>query len=339
MSARARDQKISVIIPALDEESSLEPLCRELLGVATDASLDVEIVLVDDGSKDDSWQAMASLADGDDRVMAVRLRRNFGKTAAIAAGVAASSGAVVVLMDADGQDDPAELPRLLDRLTDGVDFVNGYKRPRRDPLGKVLASRVFNALTSFITGLRLRDHNCGLKCVRREVFDEIRLYGNLHRFLPVLAHARGFVVVEEPVHHRPRRFGRSKYGASRLLPGLLDVLMVRFLTDYRGRPQHVLGVLGLFALLVGLGALGYLAVLWSLQFSYPETYKPVGQRPLTLYALGALVVGAQMISLGILAGLLPAATLQTGDLYAVRDVRSSTSKEQRAALKAVSGRS
>jgi dolichol-phosphate mannosyltransferase len=297
---------VSFVIPAFDEAQSLAELDRELRDVIAHEGLRAEIVWVDDGSADDSWRVMERLCERHENTVAIRLRRNFGKTAALAAGVAEARGDVIVTLDADGQDVPAEVPRLLACLADGADVANGWKRPRADPWTKVLPSRVFNRLVNWSTGLKLHDHNTGLKAIRREVFDEVALWGNMHRFLPVLAHQRGFRVEELPVSHRPRRYGRSKYGAWRFVTGLLDIGLVRLLGDVRGGPQRLLGVLGLFAVVLGGAALAYLAAVWFTQFSAPEAYTPLADRPLLFYGLGALLVGAQLLTLGVLAGLLPA---------------------------------
>src|SRR5262245_51288076 len=238
---------LSIIIPAFNEAESLRQLHGEIDRTCAARKIEGEIIFVDDGSTDATWQVIRDLAETDRRVKGIRFRRNFGKAAALSAGMRAARGAILCMMDADLQDDPAELPAFLDRIAAGFDVVNGWKRTRHDPWHKVLPSRVFNFLVSGLTGLKLHDHNCGLKCFRREVAAEIRLYGELHRFIPVLAHARGFKVTELEVHHRPRQFGRSKYGLRRFLRGFLDLLTVKFLTGFGQRPQHVLGAVGLLS--------------------------------------------------------------------------------------------
>lgn len=311
---------LSVVIPAYDEEHSVEPLHEELLELARAQRLSLEIIWIDDGSTDGTWSALERIVARDPCSRALRLRRNFGKTAALVAALAEARGDVIVTLDADGQDVPAEIPKLLERLDAGADVVTGWKRPRRDPLTKVLPSRAFNLLVGLTSGLWLKEHNSGLKAIRAHVFDEVRLYGNLHRFIPVLARARGFVVHEVAVRHRARRHGRSKYGAWRFVVGLLDLALVTLSTDPRGRPQKALGALGLLCAALGAGALGYLGVSWLTQFSAPESYKPLTERPLLFYALGALVVGAQMATLGIISGLLPAATSARPEAhYSVRE--------------------
>ncbi len=245
---------LSIVIPVLDESESLRQLHSQISAVAEQAELDIELIFIDDGSTDDSWKLIEELSHSDSRVQGIRFRRNFGKAAALSAGLEAAHGDVIMSMDADLQDDPAEIPRFLEKLSEGYDVVNGWKQRRLDPWHKVYPSKVFNYLVSKLTGLNLHDHNCGVKCFRSEVADEIELYGELHRFVPVLAHAQGFRVTELPVHHRPREFGHSKYGVRRFLRGFLDLLTVKFLTGFGHRPQHMLGALGL--LFFGLGGLG-----------------------------------------------------------------------------------
>jgi glycosyltransferase involved in cell wall biosynthesis len=224
----------------------------------------------------------------------------------------------IVTMDADLQDDPSELPRLLAALDGGYDLVSGWKRRRHDPWRRRLASRVFNAVVSWGTGVRLHDHNCGLKAYRDEVTREIRLYGELHRFIPALADARGFKVTELEVNHRPRRFGASKYGARRLGTGLLDFVSVMFATGFGGRPHHLLGSIGLLALLFGLAGLVYLAVLWFMRLSDPSITE-LHRRPLLVYSAAALIVGTQLVSLGMLADLVTGYLRRDRDIYSVAE--------------------
>src|SRR3972149_6983010 len=253
---------LSVIIPIHNEAESLPQLHGELNRVADAEGFELQTILVDDGSTDGSWSAICRLAVEDSRVRGIRFRRNFGKAAALSAGFDAAEGDRIVTLDGDLQDDPAEIARLLAKLDEGFDVVSGWKQVRHDPWHKVWPSRVFNWLVSSLTSVKLHDHNCGLKCFRREVMLEVRLYGELHRFVPVLAAARGFKVTEVAVQHRPRRFGQSKYGMSRIVTGLLDLLTVKFVIGYGQRPQHLLGAIGLLSF--GLGGLGmtYLAGLW-----------------------------------------------------------------------------
>lgn len=306
---------ISVVIPLHNEAESLATLHDELSRVFAGHELGpAEFLFVDDGSRDGSWAIVKEVAARDPRVRAIRLRRNFGKAAALTAGFQAARGEVVFTLDGDLQDDPAEIPRFLERLGQGFDVVSGWKKRRHDPWHKVYPSRVFNLLVSRMTGCHLHDHNCGFKVYRREVLEEIGIYGELHRFVPVLAFARGFRVGEVEVRHRARRFGSSKYGVTRFIKGLLDLMTVRFLTRFGQRPLHVLGAVGLG--LLSLGGLGliYLAVLWVLQ------YRPIGDRPLLIYSVALLVVGTQLLSLGILAELVTAYSIKAEDTYSVAEV-------------------
>ncbi len=243
---------LSLIIPVYNEAESLRELARQIEAACVAPTVkDFEVLFVDDGSRDESWSIIRELSGRSARFRGIRFRRNFGKAAALSAAISASRGDVLVMLDADLQDDPAEIPRLLAQLDAGFDVVNGWKKHRLDPWHKVYPSKVFNGMVGWLTGLHLHDHNCGLKCFRREVALELRLYGELHRFIAVLAHARGFRVAELDVHHRPRQFGHSKYGVRRFLRGFLDLLTVRFLTGYGQRPQHALGSWGLFFTALG----------------------------------------------------------------------------------------
>jgi len=306
---------ISVVVPVHDEEDSLTGLHGELDAVFADSvRVPVEFIFVDDGSRDGSWAVLAALASRDHRVRAIRFRRNFGKAAALTAGFLAARGDRVFTLDGDLQDDPAEIPRFLTELEKGYDVVSGWKKARHDPWHKVYPSRVFNWMVSRVSGCRLHDHNCGFKLYKGEVVREIGIYGELHRFIPVLAHARGFKVAEVEVRHRRRRHGASKYGFSRFLKGFLDLLTVRFLTRFSQRPLHVLGGIGLS--LLGLGSLGmlYLAVLWL-----DPSNRPIGGRPLLFYSIALLVVGTQLLSLGVLAELVTAYNIHAEDTYSVAE--------------------
>jgi glycosyltransferase involved in cell wall biosynthesis len=305
---------ISVVIPVYNEEGSLAELYGELAAVfAGDALGPVEFVFVDDGSRDASWRVVTELARRDTRVRAIRFRRNFGKAAALSAGFQAARGERIFTLDADLQDDPAEIPRFLDRLDEGFDVVSGWKKTRHDPWHKVYPSRVFNWMVSTLTGCHLHDHNCGFKLYRSEVVREVEIYGELHRFVPVLAHARGFRVSEIEVHHRPRRHGKSKYGVARFIKGFLDLLTVRFLTRFRERPLHILGGTGMILLALGVVGLLYLAILWVLGI------RPIGNRPMLFYSIALLIVGVQLLSLGILAELVTAYSIRAQDTYSIAE--------------------
>ncbi len=310
---------ISIVIPVYNELASLVPLHAEIAETAAQANLDVEIFLVDDGSTDGSWRVIAELAQRDPRVHGIRLRRNFGKAAALSAGFRAGRRDLVLTLDADLQDDPHEIPHFLSALATGLDVVSGWKRRRFDPWHKVWPSRVFNALVSWLTGVRLHDHNCGMKCYRAEVFREVRLYGELHRFIPVLAAARGFRVGEIEIGHRPRRFGHSKYGVRRFIKGFLDLLTVKFLTGFGQRPQHLLGSIGLVSFLLGCLGMAYLGVTWIIRTWAPEAFPPLHERPLLIYAVAALLLGAQLMSMGLLAELITAYQGKSDESYSIAE--------------------
>ena len=284
---------ISVVVPVFDEELTLAPLYDELEAALEPLGNPWEVVFVDDGSSDGSFAALTRLHAGTENVRVIRLRRNFGKAAALAAGFAQARGDVVVTIDADLQDDPGEIPRLLAKLDEGFDLVTGWKTKRRDPWLRRALSRLFNAATSRVSGLRLHDLNCGLKAYRAETLEGLRIYGELHRFLPVLAHYRGFRVAELPVNHRPRAHGRSRYGPERYLRGFFDLLTVTFIGRYRYRPLHLFGGLGLLLSAVGFVVLLYLTVLKA-------TGEAIGHRPLLLLGVLLVVVGLQFFSLGLL---------------------------------------
>jgi glycosyltransferase involved in cell wall biosynthesis len=305
---------ISVVIPVHNEAESLPTLLDELDRVFAGGVLgEAEYVLVDDGSRDGTWSVIRELSHENPRVRAIRFRRNFGKAAALTAGFQAARGTFVFTLDGDLQDDPAEIPRFLAKLDEGFDVVSGWKKTRHDPWHKVYPSRVFNGLVSGLTGCQLHDHNCGFKVYRREVLDEVGIYGELHRFVPVLAHARGFRVSEIVVRHRARRYGSSKYGISRFVKGLLDLLTVRFLTRFSQRPLHVLGAWGLGMLVLGAAGMLYLAVLWV------QGDRPIGTRPLLIYSAALLGVGTQLVSLGILAELVTSYNIRAEDTYSIAE--------------------
>ena len=290
------DRDVTVVVPFRDEEATLSELFRAIEAVLDRAGISFEVLFVDDGSTDGSAFVVDQLSRHDDRARLLRLRRNFGKAAALATGFRESRGRCVVTMDADLQDDPEEIPRLLARMDAGFDVISGWKRLRRDPLSRRLASKVFNSVTSWASGLRLHDYNCGLKAYRSECAKEIAetCYGELHRYLPMLAHWRGYRVTELEVNHRPRLHGRSRYGLERYVRGGLDLITALFLSRYARRPMHVFGGLGLVLFGLGSLALSYLAALKIVGGS-------IGNRPLTEFAVAAFIAGVQMILTGVLA--------------------------------------
>ena len=284
---------ISVVVPVHDEERSVALLYDELRSALQPLDTPWEAIFVDDGSTDGTFSALTRLHDAEANVRVVRLRRNFGKAAALVAGFDQASGETVVTIDGDLQDDPSEIPRLLAKLDEGFDLVTGWKTRRRDPISRRILSRIFNRVTSAFSGVRLHDMNCGLKAYRAEVVHGLRLYGELHRFIPVLAHYRGFRIAELPVNHRAREHGRSRYGVERYLRGFLDLLTVSFIGRYRHRPLHLFGGFGLLLGLAGSAILIYLTVLKTLGHA-------IGQRPLLMLGVLLVVIGMQFFSLGLI---------------------------------------
>ena len=318
---------LSILVPVFNEAESLPELHRQITAAGEANGLAYEVIFVDDGSRDGSWAVIEGLARADRRVSGIRFRRNFGKAAALTAGMRSASGRLLLMMDADLQDDPAEIPRFLAKHAEGFDVVNGWKERRLDPWHKTYPSKVFNWLVGAFSGLKLHDHNCGLKLFTQDVADEIRIYGELHRFIAVLAFARGFTVAEVAVHHRPRVHGSSKYGVRRFLRGLLDLFTVTFLTGYGQRPQHLLGGIGLGLLGAGLLGIGYLTLLWLLMnVLHVVPSAPIGNRPLLAYSVAAVLLGGQALSLGLLAELIVAYTGRDRDSFSVaeRTSRSET---------------
>lgn len=288
---------ISVVIPVFNEERSVALLVDELASTLDALGRPWEAVFVDDGSTDGTFSALTRLHVSAENLRIVRLRRNFGKAAALQAGFAQATGDVVVTIDGDLQDDPAEIPRLLAKLDEGFDLVSGWKMRRRDSLRRRVLSRIFNAVAGRLSGLRLHDMNCGLKAYRAEVVRGLPLYGELHRFIPVLAHDRGYRVAEVPVNHRPREHGRSRYGLERYARGFLDLLTVSFMGRYRQRPLHLFGGLGLLLGAAGTAVLAYLTVL-------KLSGQAIGHRPLLTLGVLLVVVGVQFVSLGLISELL-----------------------------------
>jgi glycosyltransferase involved in cell wall biosynthesis len=284
---------ISVVVPVHDEERSVALLYDELRSALEPLDTPWEAVFVDDGSTDGTFAALTRLHNSADNAVVVRLRRNFGKAAALRAGFDQARGETVVTIDGDLQDDPAEIPRLLAKLDEGFDLVSGWKTRRRDPLSRRILSRIFNRVTGAFSGVHLHDMNCGLKAYRVEVVRGLRLYGELHRFIPVLAHYRGFRIAELPVNHRPREHGRSRYGVERYLRGFLDLLTVSFIGRYRHRPLHLFGGLGLILGAFGTAILVYLTVLKALG-------NAIGHRPLLMLGVLLVVIGLQFFSLGLI---------------------------------------
>ena len=291
--------RLSIVIPLYNEAASLAELKAALDGALGPAAT-VELIFVDDGSTDGSLEVLRGFhAAEPERVRVLSFRRNQGKSAALAAAFQIARGDVIVTLDADLQDDPAEVPRLLEALANGADLVCGWKRERRDPWTKRLPSRLFNRVTGMLSGLRLHDFNTGLKAYRAEVVQSIRIYGELHRFIPVLAAWEGFQVVEVPVRHHPRKYGTSKFGAQRFMHGFFDLITVMFLTRRGRSPLYFFGAVALLFLLAGLAIDGVFLVRWLQGHG-------MRVRPLMLLGIGLIIVGIQIGSMGLLAEMLSA---------------------------------
>ena len=308
---------LTIVVPLYNEEESLEPLCEQIEAALSGQGLSFEVVFVDDGSTDGSFEVLARLSGSYRWLRAVRFRRNYRKAAALALGFKEARGRLVATLDADLQDDPAEIPNLLSALEEegGRDLVSGWKRKRRDPLTKTLPSKLFNLITSAVSGIRLHDFNCGLKVYRREVVEEALpyLYGELYRFLPAIAHWAGYRVAELPVTHHPRRFGRSKFGTRRLLNGLLDLLSITFVVRFMSTPMHLFGTLGLLCTIAG-GAIGaYITNLWW------QTGTIQNRHPLMMLAILLIIVGFQLFSTGLLGDMLASLHQRGGRTPPVRD--------------------
>ncbi len=322
--------KYSIVVPVFNESESLDQLHSEISSVAFDEGYDIELIFVDDGSTDESWKEIKRIATHDPRVFGIQFRRNFGKAAALNAGFRNSRGEIIFTLDADLQDDPKEMPNFLVQIEAGKDCVSGWKKIRHDPWHKTLPSKIFNWMVGALTGVKLNDHNCGFKCYRREIFDEVQLYGERHRFVPVLAASHGWKIGEVPVDHRARIHGVSKYGFTRFVKGFLDLLTVYFLTGFRRRPQHLLGTLGIFALSFGTLGMLYMTIYWVLRMTVESaaSWDPVHERPMLIYALGAMLLGVQLISIGFLAELITESTKRDNKPYSVKEVAHFDSPSQ-----------
>jgi len=291
--------ELSVVVPVYNEAPNLEPLHRELTEVLAGVGRPYEIILVDDGSTDQSFEHLKRLQAGDRHTRVIRFRRNFGQTAAFAAGFAAARGSLIITADADLQNDPHDIPAMLAAIAKGADIVCGWRRQRKDPfLTRRLPSQIANRLISWATGVRLNDYGCSLKVFRAEVIKPLKLRGEMHRFLPALASEYGVSIVELPVNHRARVQGASKYGLSRTVRVLLDLLTVKFLLSYSTRPLQIFGLIGGAMGLAGTIILGYLGTLRI--FFHEEITK---HTPLTLFGILLLFTGVQLVTLGLLAEL------------------------------------
>lgn len=286
---------LTIVIPLLNEEDSLQILRDQINEACTSANLDYEILFIDDGSTDKSWAVLSDLALKHDNIKVIRFRKNYGKSAALAVGFQEAEGEFVMTMDADLQDDPAEIPNLYNKLvTENWDLVSGWKKIRHDPVSKTLPSKLFNFVTGKLVGLRLHDFNCGFKIYRNEVVKDVHVYGELHRYIPALAHLSGFKVTEHPVIHHPRKFGKSKFGMDRFIKGFLDLATVLFITRYMRRPLHFFGGLGSLFLAGGIGINLWLTIGWF------NGEIAISKRPILFLGILLTILGIQFMSTGFI---------------------------------------
>ncbi|HWP83433.1 MAG TPA: glycosyltransferase family 2 protein [Bacteroidota bacterium] len=310
---RTRGIVLSVVVPLYNEAESIPELFAKLQDVLKHAGKPFEVIFVDDGSTDDSFRVLTQIQEKYSNVKVIRFRRNFGKSAALSVGFKEAQGQYVVTLDADLQDDPEEIPGLVEALGDNYDLISGWKKKRNDPLTKTIPSRFFNFVTGKLTGIPIHDFNCGLKAYRKEVVKEINVYGELHRYIPVLAHWAGYRVGEKVVRHHARKYGHTKFGISRFFKGFLDLLTVLFTTRYIRRPLHLFGVWGIISFIIGAGIDIYLSIEWLLGRT------SLSNRPLFLVGFLFIIIGIQFISIGLL-GEMISRQERDEQTYSIRDV-------------------
>ena len=305
---------LSVVVPVLEEAESLPELADQIRSVCEGGGYSFEVLFIDDGSRDRSWNAIREIHEDDPRFGGIRFRRNYGKSAAIDIGFERAVGEYVVTMDADLQDDPAEIPRLISRLEEGYDLVSGWKKERQDPFSKRAPSKFFNMVTRTISGINLHDFNCGLKAYRRDVVKSVHVYGELHRYIPLLAKWEGYGRISElVVQHRPRRYGSTKFGVDRFIKGFLDLISVVFLTRFAARPMHFFGAFGTLAFLVG-----FAISLW-ISIDKLVLGNPIGDRPLLLLSSLMIIVGVQMFTTGLLGEMMIKREMERAGSYHVTE--------------------
>lgn len=304
---------ISVIVPVFNEVESIPPLAEEIATALEGSGHTFEVWMIDDGSTDGSWDQIEALHQRDARFAGVRFHTNYGKSAAIAVGFESARGRFVVTMDADLQDDPAEMPKMIERLENGADLVSGWKRKRNDPISKTIPSRFFNYVTRVVSGIPLHDFNCGLKAYRIEVAKSVKVYGEMHRYIPILAKRAGFTNIDEQVvNHRARQFGKTKFGLERFVRGFLDLISVTFLTRFAARPMHFFGTMGTIAFFSGVIINAYLTILWIMG-------QPIGRRPLLFLGMLLVILGVQLFSTGLLGEMLIRPRMESITRYTVED--------------------
>ena len=304
-------KKISIIVPLFDEEDSLRPLVNEINKALLNKGIQYEILFIDDGSKDNSLKIIKELNTQNKKYRYFSFQKNYGKSAALQIGFSNATGDAIITMDADLQDDPAEIINLLKKLDEGYDLVSGWKKKRQDPLIKKISSRFFNYITRIMTGIKIHDFNCGLKVYRKDVVKNIKVYGELHRYVPVLAKWQGYKISEIVVKHHPRRYGKTKFGISRFFKGFIDLITVLFATRYIKRPMHFFGFLGAFAFLIGLVVNGYLTYQWIIGI-------PLSNIPMLFLGMLLIIVGVQLFSIGLLGEILVHNTMDEKE-YLIKD--------------------
>lgn len=303
--------RVSVVVPLLNEEESIVPLTQEIKNAFNKLSCDYEIIFVDDGSTDKSLSVIKNLSNSDKKIKYCSFQKNYGKSAALQIGFKQVTGSAVITMDADLQDDPAEIPNLLIKLDEGYDLVSGWKKHRQDPFIKKHSSKFFNYITRIMSGIKIHDFNCGLKAYRTNVVKRINVYGELHRYMPVLANWEGFTVTEIPVKHHPRRYGKTKFGISRFFNGFVDLITVIFTTRYIKRPMHLFGSVGAFSFLIGVLVNLYISIEWYMGV-------PIKNRPLLFLGILMIIVGVQFFAVGLL-GELIAHNYQNDNEYNIKE--------------------
>jgi len=310
-SNNTESPEISIIIPLFNEEESLTELHEKITTVLKGLKKTYEILFIDDGSTDGSFEVLEKLYHKDRRIRVYQFRKNYGKSAALACGFQVASGQYIITMDADLQDDPEEIPNLLAKLNEGFDLISGWKKKRHDPFIKRNTSKIYNRVTGWISGLRIHDFNCGLKAYRNEIVKDIQIYGQLHRFIPALAHWQGFKVGELVVRHHPRKYGKTKFGLFRFAAGLLDLITVIFLNRFKKRPLHLFGSIGMVTFLTGMVINIYLAI------EKIFAKKILSNRPLLFLGILLVIVGIQFISIGLL-GEMITETQKKKDDYSIK---------------------
>lgn len=305
--------KYTIMIPVYNEESNVKPLYGQLKSVIEGMGAGVEILFIDDGSTDNTFGALRQLYKEDKRVKVIQFRRNFGKSAALSAGFRHAKGEIIITIDGDLQDDPAEIPRFLEKIDEGYDLVAGWKFHRKDPVTKRVSSKIFNWLAATLTKVKVHDFNCCFKAYTKEVAKDLNIYGELHRYIPALARWKGYRIAEIKVKHRPRKHGRSKYGFERLMRGFFDLITVKFLTTYTSRPLHFFGFVGAIFSFLGFLTGSYIVYLWSLD-------EKVGDRPLLMLSVLLIVLGIQFVSLGLLGEMVVSTHQEQTEGYNIREI-------------------